>query len=112
MPKNFTLKSCLGLLLVSLAVMGICSLSVFISEDTARYDCYVWGFNNAKCRFDRSEEGAPGKSRCIEHIKPVPNCEGLPETAKGMSEAMRVISGQADASLPYDRDYRSFHVQY
>lgn len=107
-----TLKGLAGLMLVAFSVTGICMLSVFISEDTAQYDCYVWGFNNAKCRYDRAGESAPVNPRCVEHLKPVPDCEGLPETIKGMAEAMQVISSHSEVSLPDDRDYRSFHVQY
>ena len=110
--KKAIVISIFGLLLIGLAVTSICSIMVLSSDNNARFDCYVWGFNNAVCRYDQTLENYPGYSRCREHLIPVTLCQEFPETEKGVSDAIRFIKGELVEIPPYRRDYRTFHLNY
>ena len=110
--KRVAFKSIFGFLLIGLTVTSICWLMIYSSENRAQYDCYVWGFHNAVCRYDKTIENYTGYSRCPEHIVPVTLCEEFPETEIGVSDAMRFIKGDLVEFPTYRRDYRTFHLNY
>jgi len=110
--KKIALKGIFGILLIGLSVTSICWLMVLSSENSAQYDCYVWGFNNTVCRYDQIVEKYPGYSRCPEHLVPVLLCEEFPETEKGISDALRFIKGETIESPTSNRNYRTFHLNY
>jgi hypothetical protein len=110
--QRVAFKSIFGFLLIGLAVTSICCLMIYSSENRAQYDCYVWGFNNAVCRYDKVVEKYPGYSRCPEHLVPVTLCEEFPETERGVLDAMRFIKGDLVDFPTYRRDYRTFHLNY
>ena len=82
------------------------------SSYTAQYDCYVWGFNHAVCRYGEIVANYPGYGRCPDHLKPVSLCEEFPDTERGMSDALRFIKGEAIEPPSSNRDYRTFHVNW
>ena len=110
--KNAVLKSIFGIILIGLSVTLICWIMVLSSDNRARYDCYVWGFNNAVCRYDQTVENYHGYSRCREHLIPVTLCLEFSETEKGVSDAIRFIKGESVEIPQYRRDYRTFHLNY
>lgn len=99
-------------MLISLIVSLICWLLVLSAKNTARYDCYVWGFNNAVCRYGQAVANYPGHKRCPNHLKPVSLCEEFPETERGISDALPFIRGESIETPPSNRDYRTFHVNW
>ncbi len=111
-PKKSALKSIFGILLIVFSVTSICWSLVLIAKNTAQYDCYVWGFNHAVCRYGQAVANYPGYDRCPNHLKPISLCEGFPETKRGMSDALRFIKGESVESPPANRDYRTFHVNW
>ncbi len=106
------LRGILGIFLIGFLVASICTLSVFVGENTVRYDCYVWGFYYAICRHRQTAQIAMGKDFCIEHLNPVIECEGFAETESGMSDAWRFVNGESVESPEYNRDYRSFDLPF
>jgi hypothetical protein len=110
-PKAY-LKGVSGILIIGFSVTSICGLLFILNENTAQYDCYVWGFNHMVCRYGQTLEISSGNSRPVKHLTPVAQCEGLAETEKGMSDALRFISGEPVKPPPSDRDYRTFDLQY
>ena len=105
-------KGIMGIFLIGFLVASICALTVFVGENTVRYDCYVWGFYYTICRHRQATQISIGKDFCIEHLKPVSECEGFTETASGMSDAWRFINGEPVESPEYNRDYRTFDLPF
>jgi hypothetical protein len=108
--NKFNLKGIVGILLICLSMTGIGGYIISRSEKLARYDCYVWGFNHALCKYDQTFENSQRSERCVQHLKPVSECEEFPETEKGKSDALRFMSGESIEVPPGNRDYRTFHV--
>ena len=110
--KNSAFNGIVGIILISLIVTSICWLLIVSAKNMARYDCYVWGFNNAICRYGQFLSKYSGYGRCPNHLKPVELCEEFPETEKGVSDARRFIRGDPIDTPPSNRDYRTFHVNW
>lgn len=103
------LRGILGVLLILAFVTSLSYVLMNITEKTARYDCYVWAFKHAECRFAQAGSSLADGGFCKEHLKPVERCVGLSETDSGIADAQRFMNGE-QVEYPPDRDYRTFDV--
>ena len=102
-------RGILGVLLILAIVTFISYVLMIILEKTARYDCYVWAFKHAECRFAQAGASIDDGGFCKEHLKPVEQCVGLSVTDSGIADARRFMNGE-QIEYPPDRDYRTFDV--
>ena len=104
-----SMNGIVGVLCILAAVTWLSYVLIQINEKTARYDCYVWGFKHAECRYALAGKNPDDGGFCNEHLKSVERCEGFSETDRGFADALRFLNGEPIEYLP-DRDYRTFDL--